>query len=210
VIGLSRQKPFLDKNTDGIEKYRKKLYVDIGMKFMEVKAKIIEPYSPPTPITKLAEISILNAPSHIHQSGIALYKCSFRLLFDSRMAYKEYMAYVGWMHKLYDERGNIFIGSVEDIKPASIEANKRYLVDLTLSLIKKDSYDARDRFEFQDIEGHWAEDQIKEMSNLGILSVTTKEGEPVLQFRPNDLITRAEFITMLNRTRRLLERVIRE
>jgi DMSO/TMAO reductase YedYZ molybdopterin-dependent catalytic subunit len=43
-----------------------------------------------------------------------------------------------------------------------------------------------------DIAGHWAEESIKEMVNLGAVS-----GYPDGTFRPNDKITRAEFATIL-------------
>jgi len=206
---VSRQRPYVNPLDDN-QKYKKILFVDIGMTFEKVNARIIEPYSPPAPIPKVARLDILEGPSHIHHSGIAVYKTSFSLLFPDRRSYVEYMTYVGSTHKFYDERGQIFVGTVEDIKPRAIEANRRYVLDVSLILVKKDQYDKKDFFQFQDIEGHWAEDQISEMANLGILAVTTIEGEPVLYFRPNDFVTRGEFVAMLNRTRRLLEKVLRE
>lgn len=206
---MSRQRPYVNPLDDN-QKYKKILFVDIGMTFEKVNARIIEPYSPPAPVPKIARLDIINGPSHIHHSGIAVYKTSFSLLFPDRRSYVEYMTYVGSTHKFYDERGQIFVGTVEDIKPRAIEANRRYVLDVSLILVKKDQYDKKDFFQFQDIEGHWAEDQISEMANLGILAVTTIEGEPVLYFRPNDFVTRGEFVAMLNRTRRLLEKVLRE
>lgn len=206
---MSRQRPYVNPLDDN-QKYKKTLFVDIGMTFEKVNARIIEPYSPPAPIPKVARLDILEGPSHIHHSGIAVYKTSFSLLFPDRRSYVEYMTYVGSTHKFYDERGQIFVGTAEDIKSRAIEANRRYVLDVSLILIKKDQYEKKDFFQFQDIEGHWAEDQISEMANLGILSVTTIEGEPVLYFRPNDFVTRGEFVAMLNRTRRLLEKVLRE
>lgn len=206
---MSRQRPYVNPLDDN-HRYKKRLFVDVGMTFEEVNAKIIEPYSPPAPVPKIARLDIINGPSHIHHSGISVYKTSFSLLFPNRRSYVEYMTYVGSTHKFYDERGQIFIGTVEDIKARSVEANKRYVLDVSMILVKKDQYDKKDFFQFQDIEGHWAEEQISEMANLGILSVTTIEGEPVLYFRPNDFATRGEFVAMLNRTRRLLEKVLRE
>jgi len=206
---VSRQKPYVNSWEDN-QKYKKKLFIDVGMSFKEVNGKIVEPYTPPTPVPKVAKIEILEGPSHIHHSGISAYKTDFRLLFNDRKSYVEYMAYVGSTHKFYDERGQIYIGVVESIKPKSVEGNKRYLLDVSLALVKKDQYDKQDFFKFQDIQGHWAEDQIAEMANLGILSIVTIDGEPVLYFRPDDYVTRGEFVAMLNRTRRLLEKVLRE
>ena len=206
---MSRQRPYVNPLDDN-QTYKKILFVDIGMTFEKVNARIIEPYSPPAPIPKVARLDILEGPSHIHHSGIAVYKTSFSLLFPDRRSYVEYMTYVGSTHKFYDERGQIFVGTVEDIKPRAVESNRRYVLDVSLILVKKDQYDKKDFFQFQDIEGHWAENQISEMANLGILSVTTIDGEPVLYFRPNDFVTRGEFVAMLNRTRRLLEKILRE
>lgn len=206
---MSRQNPYISYQEDN-QKYKKTLFVDVGLTFEKVNAKIIEPYVPPTPIPKVARLDITNGPSHIHHSGIAVYKTSFSLLFPDRRSYVEYIAYVGGTHKFYDERGQIYIGTVEDVKPRAVEANRRYILDVSLILVKKDQYDRKDFFKFQDIEGHWAEKDISEMANLGILAVTTVDGEPVLYFRPNDFVTRGEFIALLNRTRRLLEKMLRE
>lgn len=206
---LSRQRPYVNP-WDDAQKYKKTLFVDVGMSFEKVDARVIEPYAPPSPVPKVAKIDILGGPSHLHHSGISVYKSTFGLLFPNRQSYIHYMTYVGSTHKFYDERGQIFIGTADDIKPRAVEANKRYVVDIALVLVKKDSYSKKDYFKFQDIEDHWAEDQISEMANLGILSVVNIQGEPVLYFRPNDFVTRGEFVAMLNRTRRLLERMLRE
>lgn len=192
------------------DKYRKKLFVDTGFGYQEVKARVVNPYAPPSPIPNLKEIKITNAPSHFHQMGISSYKSSMNLLFDTKQNYHDYLTFCGWTHKFYDEKGNIFLGSMESIKPVPYEGNTRYLVEASFLFIKKDSYDRKHRFEFQDITDHWAEKDIGEMSDLGLVCVISKDGEPELYFRPNDYTTRAEFITFLNRTRRLVERIIRE
>ena len=206
---MSRQRPYINPREDE-QKYKKTLFVDVGMTFEKVNARVIEPYMPPAPMPKVAKLDVLEGPAHLHHSGISAYKSTFGLLFPNRRSYVEYMSYVGSTHKFYDERGQIYTGTVEDLRPRAVEANRRYVLDITLVLIKKDQYDKKDFFKFQDIEGHWAEEQISEMANLGILSVTTVDGDPVLYFRPNDFATRGEFVAMLNRTRRLLEKVLRE
>ena len=48
---------------------------------------------------------------------------------------------------------------------------------------------------FPDIEGHWAQDYINEAANAGIV-----DGYPDGTFQPQQLITRAEAMTMVNRT----------
>ena len=52
-----------------------------------------------------------------------------------------------------------------------------------------------DESAFSDIKGHWAEKFINEAYNLGII-----EGYPDGTFHPDDLITRAEAIAVVNRT----------
>lgn len=203
---MSQQYPYGSAN----EKYKKRLFVETEGGFKEVKARIVEPYTPPTPIEKIKEIQIVDGPSHISSMGVASYKTTFGLLFDDKESFSEYLMYSGWTHKFYDEKGHIYLGSLEDIKPRIYEANRRYMVEVTLILVKKDIFDRKDRFKFQDISGHWAEKDIAEMANLGLVTVITRDGQPVLYFRPNAYITRAEFIVFLNRTRRFLERVIRE
>lgn len=209
---MSRQRPYVQPSDDSMEQghiYKKTLFVREGLAFSEVRGRVIEPYSPPTPAINVAKLDVSGGPSHIHHGGVGVYKIVFSLLFTDRMSYVTYMANVQNLHKFYDERGQIFTGAPEDVKPRVVEANRGYVVDVTMVAIKKDAYDLTDVFDFQDIEGHWAEEQIREMTNLGLLSVVTNDGDPVLSFRPNDLITRGEFIAILNRTRRLLETSLR-
>ncbi|MBO9598583.1 MAG: S-layer homology domain-containing protein [Cohnella sp.] len=209
---MPQQRPFSSAN----EKYRKKLFVDTGMTFAEVEARIVEPYNPPAPNLRVKELRIINAPSHFQQMGIASYATSFTLLFNNKEAYADYLVYCGWTHKFYDERGAMYLGAAASINPKAVEAGKRYLVEVSLVLIKKDSYDEPNKFEFQDLvddntgEPHWAKDDIEQMANLGLVSVLERSGEPILYFRPDAYSTRAEFVTFLTRTKRLIERVVRE
>ena len=55
------------------------------------------------------------------------------------------------------------------------------------------TYDGGDLF--SDIAGHWAQDYINEAANAGIV-----DGYPDGTFQPQQLITRAEAVTMVNRT----------
>jgi len=50
---------------------------------------------------------------------------------------------------------------------------------------------------FEDIRGHWAEKDIKEAAELGLVAWAK-------EFRPNDRLTRAEAVTLLMRLYRLL------
>jgi len=216
---MSQRDPFGSPN----DKYKKKLFVDTGMEFVEVKARIIEPYSTPSPQLQTKEIRIINAPSHFHQMGVSSYKAILNLLFKDKEAYHDYAIFVGWTHKFYDEKGSIYHGMVESIKVDPVfyhqgdpnKDQKGYKVELTLTLIKKDSYDAKGVMEYQDLQttdgkDHWAKEDVMEMANLGLVVVSELDGTPIIYFRPEDFITRAEFVTFLMRTKRLLERIIRE
>lgn len=203
---MTQQYPFGNAN----DRYKKRLFVETGLNWMEVNAKIVEPYSSPTPQYNNKEIKMINAPSHLQGMGISSYQVRMGLLFPDKQSFADYVAFSGWTHKFYDEKGSIYLGSVTSIKSKAVEASTRYKVEIDLIMVKKDQYDDQDRFEFQDIEGHWAQNDIEEMSNLGLVTVITRDGQPVLYFRPNDYITRAEFITFLNRTRRLMEQILRE
>jgi hypothetical protein len=204
---MPQQSPLVGGPND---KYRKVLFIDTGFGFTKVNARVVEPYTPPTPQMSMKEIKIINGPSHFHQMGISSYKTTFSLLFNTKQDYDDYLLNCGWTHKYYDERGAIFLGSLETIKPTTYEGHRRYMVEVNLILIKKDKYDQEHSFQFQDIDGHWAQKDIEEMSDLGLVAVVTKDGSPVLYFRPSDNITRAEFVFFLNRTRRLIESVLRE
>ena len=59
---------------------------------------------------------MINAPSHFHQMGVSSYKAIINVLFRDKKSYHDYVMYVGWTHKFYDEKGNIYVGVVESIK----------------------------------------------------------------------------------------------
>lgn len=192
------------------ERYKRKLFISTGYDFIEVKARIIEPYAPPTPQLKNQEIKVINAPSHFQHLGISSYKCSLTLLFYDKESYADYVQYVGWTHKFYDEKGNIYLGSVDSVKVVTKEANTKYAIEITMSLVKKDRIDTKLDVPFQDIQNTWFEKDVIEMAQFGLVQLVNIDGTPVLYFKPNNIVTRAEFITFLNRTRRLLDKIIRE
>lgn len=220
---MAQQYPFGDAN----DKYKKRLFVETAGGYEDVRARIVEPYASPAPMMNAAELKILSAPSHLHQMGISAYKVALTLLFEDKEAYADYLMWVGWNHKFYDEKGSIYLGTVEgEIKAKPVFAGsdkarentdkRQYMVEISLILVKKDEYDRKDRVEYQDLvdtDGttpHWAKANIEQMANLGLIAVMNRDGTPVLYFRPNDFVTRAEFVVFINKTRRLLERIIRE
>jgi hypothetical protein len=56
---------------------------------------------------------------------------------------------------------------------------------------------------------HFAYNDIQEIANVGIVSTQDGRGNPVYTYRPNARATRAEAITMLNNTRKWIERMLR-
>jgi hypothetical protein len=191
------------------DKYKKKLFVDNGLEYVEVKARIIEPYGSPVPQPNTKELKIINAPSHIQVMGLSSYRTTLVLLFESKEAYVEYMSLIGWGHKYYDERGAIYLGAVDSVKATPVEANRRYKVEVGLILVKKDQYNAPVReHKFQDVT--YGEEDINEMARLGIITTYDKMGNPVLYFYPGAPCTRAQFAAFLMRTKRLLEQMLRE
>lgn len=213
---MPAQYPFGSAN----DRYKKRLFVESGLDYTEVKGRIIEPYTPPTPQPSMKEVKVVNAPSHIHQMGISSYKAKLTLLFEHKEQYDDYVAICGWTHKFYDEKGSMYLGSLENLTVEPVwlknalgpnqDRNRGYRVQIDLLLIKKDMYDRKSRVTYQDTEDHWAKDEIQEMADAGLISVMSADGTPVLYFRPKAFITRAEFISFLNRTRRFIERTLRE
>lgn len=197
-------------------KYKKRLFVDAGSEFIEVNARIIEPYSPPEPQLKIKDRTIISGPSTITGQGIASYKCTLRLLFYSRAAYSEYLNYISATHKFYDEKGSIFLGAVESTTRTVYEAAQKYVVELNLILLKKDSYDKQRRAQFLDLvdpgtlEPLWFANDVQELADIGVTSTINRDGSPVLYYNPDLNVSRAEFVTLLNRTRRWIERRIIE
>ncbi|MCM1297447.1 MAG: S-layer homology domain-containing protein, partial [Muribaculaceae bacterium] len=64
-----------------------------------------------------------------------------------------------------------------------------------------DAYDGENLFD--DIGGHWAAEYINRAAKAGWFKITNADGTPVGNFRPDDYITRAEVVVMINR---MLER----
>lgn len=211
VICMTQQFLFGDADL----RYKKKLFVEQGSTYVEVGAKIIEPYVPPEPSVKSKEQAIISGVSQLSGKGYASYRSKLRLLFKDKKEYSKYVMLANGTHKFYDEKGAIYTGMLESIQVTPYEGSTKYVVDVTLILVKKDKYQKRDRAKFIDIfddDGEplsYAEDVI-EMSNLGIVSTVNIDGSPVLYFRGGDYATRAEFIALINRTRRWIERTLKE
>lgn len=191
------------------DKYKKKLFVDNGLDYQEVRARIIEPYGSPVPQPNTKELKIINAPSHLQSFGLSSYKVTLTLLFEDKISYAEYMALLGWGHKFYDERGVIYVGAVDSVKATPIEANSRFKVELGLILVKKDQIDHHKQLhQFQDVFSHF--EDVDTLTRLGVIDAYTKTGDPILYLFPGASLTRGSFAIWLMRTKRLIEQMIRE
>lgn len=197
-------------------RYKKRLFIDTGSRYVEVKAKIIEPYIPPEPIPKSKEHQIISGVSYLSNKGFSSYKAKLRLLFTEKTSYTEYIMWAGGTHKFYDEMGAIYTGVLDSIQRTVYEAGTKYVVDITLTLVKKDEYEQAHRAKFVDLvdedtgkEYSYADD-VHEMADLGLIATSNIDGSPVYYFKGGDYVSRAEFVSFINRTRRWLERVIKE
>lgn len=189
---------------------RRILYVHNGIEYVKVPGRIIEPYSPPVPQMELKEHKISDGPSHIHQTGPSSYRCDITLLFDSRGNYSNYIRYVDNMHKFIDEKGNVFLGAVSEIKTSVYEKLTKYKVELSFLLEKKNGWEIKHQIYFQDIDALPTEREILEMGRLGLIATRNYSGEAVLYFGPYELLSRAEATTLLNNTRKWIERMVRK
>ncbi|MWV43097.1 S-layer homology domain-containing protein [Paenibacillus sp. HJL G12] len=191
--------------------YKKKLFYDNGMKFTEVKAKLITEYKPPTPSLKTHVNQTLASSAGLVQNGTSHYNATLTMLFYSKKEYADWLQYIGSQHKYFDEKGTVYIGIITgepDVKTAEMET--KYIVTIGLSLVRKQEFEYRYKTRFIDIDAHWAEDYIIEMQQLGLIATNwTGDGEEVDYFRPDDPVTRAESVTLLMRTYRYVDKLLR-
>ncbi|GEN36090.1 S-layer homology domain-containing protein [Aneurinibacillus danicus] len=201
---MSQVKVFDNAN----EPHKRKLFYATGIagaEWKEVPARIIEPYSPPTPSLRVKENKVLNAPSDLVGSTTASYRMKARLLFQTRQDLTAYLVYINYPHKFYDERGVIYIGSVDDHIPSVHEGLQRYTVEISMLMTRKDQYDKKYENPFSDTNPDaWYYKDLLELIDMGVIA-----GKTDTTFRPNDYISRAEFAALLNRIRRLAELTIR-
>lgn len=203
---MSQQKPY--RNED--DKYKKKLFYDNGLRFVEVKGKMTNDYTPPTPVMMSHANQAIQSSAGLVQRGTSYYTVTITLLFYSKKEYADWLQYIGSTHKFYDEKGSIFLGVVHgDIDIKTVEQESKYLVTVPFIMIKKQDFEFRHKAPFIDIEGHWAEKYIDEMQQRGLISVYDSAGEEVQYFRPEVHLTRAEAVTFLTRTYKYIDKLLR-
>lgn len=105
-------------------------------------------------------------------------------------------------HTIYDNDGN-YIQINFDAKNNTVEIkeadNSRVFVINTedeneVQDEKQEQYQIDPKISYSDMENHWAKDDILLLASMGLL-----KGYPDGTFKPNNIITRAEFATLLTR-----------
>ncbi|MBD8498889.1 S-layer homology domain-containing protein [Paenibacillus arenosi] len=190
--------------------YKKKLFYDNGLRYTEVKAKIITEYKPPTPVLKSSVNQTIASSAGLVQHGTSHYSATLTLLFYSKKEYADWLQFIGASHKYYDEKGTIYVGIVTgEPNVSTAEMETKYIVSIGLTLIRKQEFEYRYRTQFIDIDNHWAKGYINEMEQRGLISTNYSDGEAIANFRPDDALVRAEGVSFLMRTYRHIEKILR-
>ncbi|WP_018884223.1 S-layer homology domain-containing protein [Paenibacillus massiliensis] len=196
-------------NEDSI--YKKKLFYDNGIGYQQIQAKLITEYKPPTPTMKSQVNQTISSSAGMIQAGTSHYTATITLLFYSKKEYADWLQFIGSQHKYYDEKGTVYVGVVvgePDIKNAEMET--KYIITIELALIRKQDFEYRYMTNFLDIDDHWAKDYINEMQQMGLVATNwSSDGSNVDYFRPNDPITRSESVTLLMRSYRYIDKLLR-
>jgi hypothetical protein len=143
-------------NTAGYTKDALGLTVPVG--------KFLKDYDPPSPDILFTELKILNGPSKLHTDGKACYTASVKILLPNKKHYNYFQSMIGNVLKFYDEKGAIYIGSVQDQPKVErtlsrstfdpwrqLESEGMYIVSVQLKLVKKSVVDEEFKVEYTDI-----------------------------------------------------------
>lgn len=190
--------------------YKRKLFYDNGIRFIEVKARQINEYKPPTPVMKSTATEHIMSSAGLVSQGTSHYTATLTMLFYSKQDYAEWLQYIGSQHKYYDEKGTIYLGVVSgepNIQTAEFES--KYIISVGLLLVRKQEMDDRDEYNFVDIDDHWAKQYILEMRQRGLIAQYWNDGDGVQYFRPEDKLIRSEMAALVVRTHKYLDRILR-
>ncbi|WP_151734134.1 S-layer homology domain-containing protein [Paenibacillus tengchongensis] len=204
---MTQQSPI--SNEDAV--FKKQLFYDDGKRYRKVQARLITEYKPPSPNLKSHVNQTLASSAGLVQSGTSHYETTLTLLFYSKKEYADWLQYIGSQHKYYDEKGTVYVGIVTgrpEIRTA--EAETKYIVTAALSLVRKQEFEYRYTSNFIDTEGHWAAKHIGDMQQMGLIATNwSADGEDVAYFRPDDPLVRSEAVTLLMRTHRYVDKLLR-
>lgn len=203
---MAQQKP--NKTNDDV--FKRKLFYDNGIRFVEVKGRLTGEYKPPTPVLRSHVNTTIQSSSGLVSLGTSHYVTTLQFLFYSKDEFADWLQYIGAEHKYYDEKGTIYVGVVNgDVDIRSVEQESKYLVTVNLLLIRKQDFEFRHQYPFIDIENHWAKTYIDEMQQRGLISTYSSDGTPVQYFQPEVWITRAQTTAYMVRTYKYIEKILR-
>lgn len=203
---MAQQKP--NKTNDDV--FKRKLFYDNGIRFVEVKGRLTGEYKPPTPVLKSHANTTIQSSSGLVSLGTSHYVTTLQFLFYSKDEFADWLQYIGAEHKYYDEKGTIYVGVVNgDVDIKSVEQESKYLVTVNLILIRKQDFEFRHQYPFIDIENHWAKTYIDEMQQRGLISTYAGDGTPVQYFQPEVWVTRAQTTAFMVRTYKYIEKILR-
>ncbi|MGG3797724.1 S-layer homology domain-containing protein [Metabacillus fastidiosus] len=203
---MAQQKP--GKTNDDV--YKRKLFYDNGIKFVQVKGRLTNEYKPPSPVMKSATNTHIKASAGMVNQGTSHYQVTLQFLFSSKEEYADWLQYIGAEHKFYDEKGTIYLGVVTgDLGIQSVEQESKYLITVSLTMIRKQDFEFRHLYQFIDIENHWARNYIDEMQQRGLISTYESDGTEVQYFQPEVWLTRAQMTAFITRTYSQIEKVLR-
>lgn len=205
-MNVAQQKP--NKTNDDV--FKRKLFYDNGIRFVEVKGRLTGEYRPPTPVLKSHANTTIQSSSGLVSLGTSHYVTTLQFLFYSKDEFADWLQYIGAEHKYYDEKGTIYVGVVNgDVDIKSVEQESKYLVTVNLILIRKQDFEFRHQYPFIDIENHWAKTYIDEMQQRGLISTYASDGTPVQYFQPEVWITRAQTTAFMTRAYKYIEKILR-
>lgn len=203
---MSQQKP--SKTNDDV--FKKKLFYDNGIKFVQVRGRMTSEYKPPSPVLKSNVNVNLQSSAGILNKGTSHYVCTVQFLFSSKNEYADWLQFIGAEHKFYDEKGTVYLGVVSsDIDVKTMEFESKYLITASLVLIRKQDFEFRHQYPYIDIEDHWAKNYIDEMQQRGLISTYAHDGSEVQYFQPEVWITRAQTTAFMTRTYKHIEKILR-
>lgn len=203
---MAQQKP--NKTNDDV--FKRKLFYDNGIRFVEVKGRLTGEYKPPTPVLKSHVNTTIQSSAGLVSLGTSHYVTALQFLFYSKDEFADWLQYIGAEHKYYDEKGTIYVGVVNgDVDIKSVEQESKYLVTVNLILIRKQDFEFRHQYPFIDIENHWAKTYIDEMQQRGLISTYASDGTPVQYFQPEVWVTRAQTTAFMVRTYKYIEKILR-
>lgn len=201
---MSQQKP----NRTSDDSYKRRLFYDNGIRFVEVNGRMTGEYNPPTPILKVAANVNIQSSSSFINKGTSHYTASIQMIFYSKEDYADWLHFIGAEHKYYDEKGTIYVGVVSgELGISKIES--KFIITVPLLLVRKQEKEFRPKYGFIDVENHWAEKYIDEMQQRGIIATTYTDGSYVEYFKPDNFITRCETMNFMVMTYKHIDKVLR-